>query len=138
MLEFISNNLALVAIFVLSGFMLVWPEIAGAIGWSGAQVGTLEATRIMNQSGALVLDVREAKEFAQGHLPKARNIPVREISNRLEELGKYKAKPVIVTCAGGPRAAAAARLLRKSGFTQVYQLKGGLKSWQQASLPLEK
>ena len=138
MLEFVSNNLALVAIFVLSGLMLVWPEVSGLMGFGGAQVGTLEAIRLMNQGGTLVLDVRDAGEFAEGHLPKARNIPVRELSKRVEELAKFKSKPVIVTCAGGPRAAAAARLLRQSGFTHVYQLKGGLKSWQQASLPVEK
>lgn len=138
MVDFISNNLALVALFLASGVMLVWPEIAKLIGASGAELGTLEATRLMNQGPTLVLDVRDEKEYAAGHLPKARHIPVRDLAGRIEEIAKFKAKPVIVVCRSGTRAAAACRLLKQSGFTNVYQLKGGLSAWQQASLPLEK
>lgn len=132
------NNLALVALFVASGAMLFWPEIMRLAGGAATEIGTLEATRLMNQGSTLVLDVRDEKEFSEGHLPRARHIPVRELSTRLEELAKFKSKPVIVTCRSGPRAGAACRLLKKSGFTNVYQLKGGINAWQQASLPLEK
>lgn len=138
MVEFISNNIMLIALFVASGVMLVWPELSTLIGVGGAQIGTLEATRLMNQGATLVLDVREQKEFAAGHLPKARNIPVRELAKRIDEIAKFKAKSVIVTCAGGARAGAACRFLKKAGFGNVYQLKGGLNAWQQASLPVEK
>ena len=136
--EFLMNNLGLVALFLASGAMLVWPEIAKLSGAGGAQLGTLEATRLMNQGPSLVLDVRDAKEFAEGHLPRARHIPLAELAGRLGEIGKYKEKPVIVTDRAGPRAGAACRLLKKSGFTNVFQLKGGLAAWQQASLPVEK
>ena len=133
--DFILQILALVAIFVASGLMLVWPEIARLSGGS-AEIGTFEATRLMNQGGTLVLDVRDAKDFAIGHLPRARHIPLAELSNRLEELAKYKEKTVIVTT--GPRSGGAVRLLRKAGFATVYQLKGGVVAWEQASLPVEK
>lgn len=136
--EFIANNLALVALFLASGVMLAWPEISKLIGVGGAEIGTLEATRLMNQGATLVLDVRDEKEFAAGHLPKARHIPLRDLGKRVEELAKYKAKPVIVTDKSGTRAAAACRLLKQSGFSNVYSLKGGLNAWQQASLPVEK
>ena len=135
--EFILNNMALVALFVASAIMLVWPELS-SLAAGGTQIGTLEATRLMNQGATLVLDVREAPEFASGHLPKARHIPVKELSNRVEEIGKYKDKPVILTSRPGASAGAAARLLKQAGFTTVYQLKGGLAAWQQASLPVEK
>lgn len=136
--EFITNNLALVALFLASGTMLVWPEISKLAGMGGQEIGTLDATRLMNQGGLLVLDVRDEKEFAAGHLPKARHIPAGELSGRLGEIAKFKAKPLIVTCKSGPRGAAAVRLLKQSGFTTVYQLRGGLAAWQQANLPLEK
>ncbi len=135
--EFILNNIALVALFVASGIMLVWPELS-SLASGGTQIGTLEATRLMNQGATLVLDVREAPEFATGHLPKARHIPMQELSKRIDEIGKYKDKPVIVTCRTGARAGSASRFLRRAGFTAVYQLKGGLAAWQQASLPVEK
>ena len=135
--EFIVNNLALVALFVASGAFLVWPEIARLTGGSN-EIGTLDATRLMNQAATLVLDVRDSAEFASGHLPKARHIPLEELSKRIDEIGKYKQKPILLTCKSGVRAGAAARLLKQAGFTTVYQLKGGLGAWREASLPLEK
>ncbi|HET7731913.1 MAG TPA: rhodanese-like domain-containing protein [Usitatibacter sp.] len=132
------NNLALVALFLASGVMLLWPEISRLVGATGQEIGTLEATRLMNHGPALILDIRDEKEFAAGHLPKARHIPIGDLAGRLGEIAKFKAKPVIVTCRSGTRASAACRLLKSSGFTSVYVLKGGLAAWQQASLPLEK
>ena len=131
------NNIALVALFVASGMMLFWPEIQRLAGGSN-EIGTLEATRLMNQGQTLVLDVRDGAEFAGGHLPRARHIPLKELSKRVDEIGKFKDKTVIVTCKGGGRAGAAARLLKQAGFTSVYQLRGGLAAWQQASLPVER
>ena len=135
--EFLFNNWALVLVFLASGAMLVAPELLSIVAGAG-DVGTLEATRLMNQGSTLVLDVRDAQEFAAGHLPRARHIPMGELANRLAEIDRYKAKPVIVTCQKGNRSASAARLLKRAGFTSVYSLKGGLSAWQQASLPVEK
>jgi rhodanese-related sulfurtransferase len=135
--EFIINNIALVALFLASGVMLLWPEIQRAMGGAN-EIGTLEATRLMNQGSTLVLDIRDAPEYASGHVPKARHIPMGELSKRVDEIGKYKDKAVIVTCRTGSRSGAASRFLRKAGFNTVYQLKGGLAAWQQASLPVEK
>ena len=131
------NNIALVALFVASGAMLFWPEIS-RMSAGGAQIGTLEATRLMNQGSTLVLDIREGDEFTQGHLPRARHIPLSQLSNRVEEIGKFKDKSVIVTCKTGARAGAAARVLKGAGFNHVYQLRGGVAAWEQASLPVEK
>lgn len=136
--EFLMNNLALVALFLASGTMLLWPELSKVTGMGGQDIGTLEATRLMNQGGVLVLDVRDDKDYAAGHLPKARHIPLRDLAGRISEIAKFKAKPVIVTSPGGTRGSAACRLLKQQGFTTVYQLRGGLAAWQQASLPLEK
>jgi rhodanese-related sulfurtransferase len=136
--EFVLNNLALVALFLASGALLVWPELSRFAVGGGSEIGTLEATRLMNQGVSLVLDVRDEKEFAAGHLPRSRHIPLRDLSGRLNELGKYKDKPVIVVVKGGPRGGAACRLLKQSGFANVFQLKGGVAAWAQASLPVEK
>ena len=137
MAEFLMNNIALVALFLASGVMLFWPEVSKLMAGTNS-IGTLEATRLMNQGMSLVLDVRDTEEFAAGHLPRARHIPLRELSKRVDEIAKYKAKPVILTCKGGTRSASAARLLKQSGFASVYLLKGGLVAWEQASLPVER
>jgi rhodanese-related sulfurtransferase len=141
--EFLLGNISgipvwvVAALFVGSGAVLIWPEIARLIGASN-EIGTHEATRLLNQATTLVLDVRDAEEFAAGHLPRARNIPLKELQGRLDEIGKYKERSVVVTCRSGPRAGSACGILKRAGFTTVYQLKGGLNAWQQASLPVEK
>jgi len=135
--EFLLNNWALVLVFLASGAMLVAPDLLGFAGAAG-ELNTLDATRLMNQGSTLILDVRDAQEFAGGHLPRARHIPMAELSNRMSEIEKYKEKPVLVTCMKGTRSSGAAKLLRRAGFKSVFHLKGGLAAWQQASLPVEK
>jgi rhodanese-related sulfurtransferase len=135
--EFLVNNFALVGLFLASGAMLLWPEISRLTGGSG-EIDTLEATQLMNRGQILVLDIRDGPDFATGHLPRARHIPLGELSKRVDEIGKFKDKPVIVTCKNGRASGTASRFLRKAGFTTVYQLKGGLAAWQQASLPVER
>jgi rhodanese-related sulfurtransferase len=135
--EFVMQNLGLVALFLASGVMLAWPEIARLVG-GGTELGTLDATRLMNQGSTLILDVRDNADFAAGHLPRARNIPLKDLDKRVEEIARFKDKTVLVTCKTGMRAGAASRALKRAGFNTVYQLKGGLAAWQQASLPLEK
>lgn len=132
------NNVALVALFLASGVMLAWPELSKLAGGGGDEVGTLQATQLMNQANTLVLDVRSAEDFATGHLPRARNIPAGELQGRLGELAKFKDKAVVVTCRSGTRAASACRALKAAGFTRVHPLKGGVAAWQSASLPVEK
>jgi hypothetical protein len=75
--EFLLQNLWLVLLFIGSGAVLAWPEIARLMGASN-EVGTLEATRLLNQGTTLVLDVRDGPEYAAGHLPRARNIPLKD------------------------------------------------------------
>ena len=137
MSDFISQNIMLVVLFFASGAMLLWPTITKLVGGS-KEVGTLETTRLMNGGNALVLDIRDNGEFNNGRIPKSKNIPLAEITKRMDEIAKFKDKPVIVTCGTNARAAAASRALKANGFTDVYALRGGFGAWQQASLPVEK
>ena len=137
MSEFVSQNIMLVVLFVVSGIMVAWPALAKMIGGS-REIGTMEATRLMNSGNALVLDIRDTGEFSSGRIPKSKNIPLSEIDKRLDEISRFKDKPVIVTCRTNNRAGSAARLLKQRGFADVYQLAGGFGAWQQASLPVEK
>jgi phage shock protein E len=73
--------------------------------------------------GALLIDVRTPGEFASGHLPQAKNIPLQEIAGRLKEIEKglkgKKDAPVVVYCRSGARSGQAQHFLTQSGFTQV-------------------
>lgn len=91
------------------------------------------AARTMIASGAVVLDVRTADEYAEEHLPTAVNIPIQELSTRLDEVarltGNDKARPVVVYCAAGPRAAKAKSQLDAAGYSNVVN-GGGLEDLQ--------
>jgi len=137
MTEFLSQNIMLVGLVVASGIMLLWPTIAKSIGGS-SDIGTLEATRLMNSGEALVLDIRDNGEFNGGRIPKSKNIPLADLDKRIDDLARFKDKPVIITCRTNTRAGAAARLLKAKGFSNVRQLDGGFTAWQRASLPVEK
>ena len=133
-MTFVTENLFLIAVAFASGAMLLWPIINRQMG--GATVGTLQATRMINDQNAVVVDVRSNPEFVGGHLPNAKNIPVEDIEKRASELPA--GAPVIVCCASGPRATRAATALRKLGREQVFCLDGGVSGWQQAGLPVVK
>lgn len=75
-----------------------------------------------------ILDVRQPKEYEQGHLAGALLIPVKEITSRIGELDRDK--PLLVYCHSGVRSKAASQLLLSEGFTEVYNMSGGIIAWQ--------
>jgi rhodanese-related sulfurtransferase len=123
---------------VVTGGMLLWPLASRLLGGSAPQVGPTEAVQLINRRDALVLDVRDKAEFAAGHIPNARNIPLAELGARLREIEKFKTRPIVINCQSGARSAGACGLLRKNGFGEAYALRGGIGGWVEASLPVEK
>ena len=97
-----------------------------------------DATMLINREDAVFVDVRTEKEFQQGHVVNAINIPQSSLPSRIKELEKYKDKPIIVGCKSGNRSGAACSLLKKQGFEHIYNLSGGLLAWQAANLPITK
>ncbi|QRJ65658.1 rhodanese-like domain-containing protein [Azospira restricta] len=102
----------------------------------GPRVTTGEATKLINREDAQVIDVRDAGEFANGHLLGAKNIPVAKFAERAADLEKMKGKPVIVCCETGIRSVKAVKELQKLGFDRVFNLDGGVAAWNKAGLPL--
>ena len=135
-LKFVTDHYALVALAAASGGMLIWPALRRTAG--GPSISTLQATLLINQQNALVLDVREGAEYEKGHVLNARHLAMGELAARSAEIEKYKTKPVIVVCDSGNRSHKAVAVLRKLGFGQVFSLSGGIGAWQQAGLPVEK
>lgn len=75
-----------------------------------------------------LVDVRQPKEYEEAHLPGARLVPLPQLSDRVDELPKDR--PLIVYCAIGGRSEMAARFLASRGFSDVYNLSGGIKGWR--------
>ncbi|MDR2364931.1 MAG: rhodanese-like domain-containing protein [Zoogloeaceae bacterium] len=130
--EFIQNNILLIIIAAVSGVMLCWPGLFS----TGRMLSAQQATQRINHDDAEIIDVRDAQEFAGGHLPGARNIPLKELAGKIAELTAMKEKPLILVCASGTRSGRACALLKKQGFADACCLQGGVPAWERAGLPM--
>ena len=134
-MKFIVDNWLLISIALASGGLLLWPIIQGATvtGLSPAAAVTL-----INREKAVVVDVRDAGEFAAGHLVGAKNIPLPDLESRLGTSVKNKNLPLILVCQTGARSARALLTARKLGYAHSQSLAGGIAAWATANMPLEK
>ncbi len=133
-MEFLQQNWYWAALAVVSGGLLLIESLRG----DKTQISPVEATLLINREDAIVVDVRAQGEFDQGHIPNARHLPLADIERRSGELEKFKARPIILYCASGNRAAAALSRLRKAGFERLHNLRGGLTEWEKAGQPLSR
>jgi rhodanese-related sulfurtransferase len=130
--EFFSNHLGLSAMWVISlGAIVFYHQRTGSQG-----VGSQQLVMLINRKGAVVVDVRDKKEFEVGHIVDSINIPLSKLKQRLTELKKHQEKPVVVVCKLGQHSGEAAKTLQEAGHTEVYKLTGGLTEWKAQSLPL--
>jgi rhodanese-related sulfurtransferase len=134
--DFIRNNLLLFVVAFASGAMLLWPLVRRSSG--GPWVSAAQATQLINREDALVLDVRDAGEYAGGHILGAKSLPLARVESGAGEVAKKKDATLIVYCDSGDRAGKAAGALKKLGYSKVVNLSGGLGAWKQAGLPVEK
>ena len=132
--EFIGNHPILVGIFAVLLALFIRNETQRG----GRGVSPQELVNLVNKEGAVVLDVRDSKEFAAGHIVDAVNVPHTSLESRLAELEKYKEKPVTIVCKMGQHAGAAGAMLRKAGFASVSRLSGGMTEWRNQNLPVVK
>jgi len=108
------------------------------LGFSIKPLLPQEVTLLINHENAIILDVREAKEYAEGHILNSVHIPLSTLSDKMARLEKYRNQPLIASCLSGSRSGNACRMLKKNGFEKVHNLKGGITAWQNANLPLIK
>ncbi len=96
-------------------------------------------------AGAVILDVREAHEYKQGHVPGAVNVPRGVLEFRIDELEVFEDltdearfdKPILVYCRSGKRSALATARLQEMGYADVKSIEGGYKAWIAEGLPVE-
>ena len=132
-----TNHLMLFAVFLLSGGMLLWPLVNRRFS-PVKDVSSAEATQLINRRNAVLLDVREPKDFEGGRLPGALHIPLSQLAGRTTELAKMVSRPVVAYCESGRKSPSAAGALTKAGFQEVYSLQGGIVAWKKDGLPVEK
>lgn len=134
--EFAGNHSLLVLALFGIMFMLIAGEVQQRIG-GVTSVGPVDATRLLNHDNAVMIDMRELKDYQAGHIVNAVHMPEYNDS-AMGKLEKFRKRPLIVYCRSGQRSTGICSKLRKQGFEPVYNLKGGVVAWQNASLPLSK
>ena len=132
--EFVGNNWVLFAALVAIIALLVHNFLVTGKG----SVDPTGATDLINRKDALVVDVRPTADFMKGHIINAVNIPMNGFKKQIGTLQKHKDKPILVTCRSGSQSSMACQQLRKEGFDDVHNLRGGVLAWESANLPLSK
>ncbi|MCS7058116.1 MAG: rhodanese-like domain-containing protein [Meiothermus sp.] len=100
------------------------------------QITAAEAKARWEKGELFVLDVRGADEYQAGHIPGALNIHAGRVMRQLSQIPKDR--PVVVHCLGGDRSSTAISALMAAGFTNLINLTGGIRAWQQEGFPVEK
>lgn len=135
--EFAANNWYLFVALAIILFMLSRDMMSQSLrGFKNIE--PVLATQMINHDNAIILDVREEKEFNEAHILNSIHIPLKSVENKLGELEKYKSQPVIVNCRSGQRSMTTCALLSKNGFEKVFNMGGGIMAWKNAKLPVNK
>ena len=93
------------------------------------QMNATELAAWLPDHQAVLMDVREAHELANGMLKDARHIPMNHIPARIGELESAKDSPIVLICRSGQRSMQVGQYLEQSGFTDVINLQGGMNGW---------
>jgi rhodanese-related sulfurtransferase len=96
----------------------------------------VEHARELIEAGADLVDVREAPEYAAGHIPGARLVPLNDFLSRPRE--HVEREPIVFVCAVGVRSALACEMAAAIGRRRVYNLEGGTSAWAARGLPIER
>ena len=132
-MKFLLDNWMLIAVALASGVALIVPVLG-----KGSGLSPQDMVQLMNREKAVVIDVCEPDEFAQGHVIGAKNLPLGDLEAKLAQVVKNKSIPVVMVCQVGARSARAAATAQKLGYENAQSLAGGLKAWQAANMPVEK
>jgi rhodanese-related sulfurtransferase len=133
--EFVTNHILLVSTFVVILMMLAGTELRRRFG-KVKDIAPAEATRLINHENAVMVDMRNDKDYREGHIVNA--VHVTDKNDAAAKLEKYRDRPLIICCRSGNQSQGLSSELSKHGFASVYNLKGGLHAWQQSGLPLTK
>jgi rhodanese-related sulfurtransferase len=116
------------------------PGFLALVNEAKAQVKEIGVAEYQNmpRDGHVLIDVREDREWAEGHAAGAIHLSKGVIERDIESEIPDKSTKLVLYCGGGYRSALAALELQKMGYTNAISLDGGWRAWNQAGLPVEK
>ena len=131
------RNLILILVAALGFTACGQQQNQGGTHAKGGDINVAEAAEKMKESDVFILDVRTPREFAEGHIKGAKNININgaDFDAQIDALSKDQA--VVVYCRSGGRSARAMGIMQKKGFTEVYNMQGGVMAWSRNGKALE-
>src|SRR5438477_4238139 len=102
------------------------------------EISPQETVAALKRGDTLLIDVRDADEWREGHIPGAKNFSRGTVELEIEEAVPDFSTPIITHCGGGGRSALAAESLQRMGYKNVQSMAGGFKAWKAAGLPVTK
>ncbi len=134
-IEFIGNHPWMFAALAGTLGLLIFIEYERLTS-AAKNISPMQATRLQNDEEILVLDIRDEADFKRGHVINAVNMPLNQMEKRINEISKFKNKPVIAVCETGMRSQRASKVLKKHGFETLHNLGGGMGAWTKANMPV--
>lgn len=134
-IEFVSNHYLLSLALIVVSYLLIQELLESSFNKFKALSPLLAVTK-MNSSDTVVVDVRDPHEYIKGHITDSINIPLNKLSDNLLSLDKYKKQDVIIVCQTGTRSIPACKTLTKANFEQVFNITGGMQSWEENKFPV--
>jgi molybdopterin/thiamine biosynthesis adenylyltransferase/rhodanese-related sulfurtransferase len=111
--------------------MATYRELLARVRSEIEEISTIEAhERLRSGEGSLFVDVREADEWEEGHIPGAVHAPRGRLESQIEGLIPDKSRELIVYCSVGARSAFAAKVLAEMGYEDVVNVAGGFTDWK--------
>lgn len=132
--EFVTTNWMMLLMWVLLLGMIINSFLKSSFDMGPQQVVQL----MSHEKDVIILDVREDKEYQQGHIKDSVHIPMSQLSSRIDELSKYKSSNIVMGCRSGSRSGRACSMLKRKGFEKVHNLRGGVLAWENDNLPMKK
>ena len=136
LVQFLTNHPLMSALWAGLLLALIYTTVSAML----SPVKTItpqQATLLVNRQDGIFVDTRSAEEFRKGHIIDSEHVTAAQIRDgEIGSLEKHKGVPIVVVCATGLSAKAAATQLYKAGFKQASVLQGGITGWKNASLPL--
>ncbi len=134
---FMQHHLGLSIAFVATLVLLMIVQFIKQKG-EAAQVSPAQLTQLINRENAVIVDIRSASLFADGHIIGSISIPLTELETKIKKLEKSKAKPIVIVCMLGQESQRASAILTKHGMLNIRTLQGGIDAWRKADMPLVK
>jgi len=132
LIEFVTNHIELSGVFIALLAALWFTEKSR----SGRSVSPQEATLMLNRDEAVIVDVRDKKEYNEGRISGSVHIPFANLKDRSSELEKYKSKQIVLVDKMGQHSGMAGKTLKAEGYENVCRMTGGISEWTNSNMPL--